>query len=177
MLQEKLEGTFALAVISKDEPNKIFLTKNTGTMIVGVHDDFLIACSEPEVFQNFTDKYFVVGDNQLIEVDIDNISTELKKHELKKAERQEIRTKPKAGYSHFLEQEIYEQVESLARATNYGARLEGKGKGRVRMGGLDHSKETLLGIENLIIAACGTSAYAGLYGAYLFKKLHSFNTA
>lgn len=103
VLEEKLEGTFALAIINKDEPNKIFLTKNTGTMIVGVHDDFLIACSEPEVFQNFTDKYFVVGDNELIEVDIDNISNELKKHELKKAEKQEVRTKPKAGYSHFLE--------------------------------------------------------------------------
>lgn len=44
------------------------------------------------------------------------------------------------------------------------------------MGGLDHKKQELLTMENLIIAACGTSCYAGLYGAYLFKKLQSFNT-
>jgi hypothetical protein len=42
---------------------------------------------------------------------------------------------------------------------NYGARL-GNGEG-VKLGGLDSHEEELINIENLMIAACGTSFYAG----------------
>ena len=87
VVEDKVEGTYAVAIISKQEPNKIYLSKNTGTLIVGVHDDFLIACSEPEVFQNYTDKYIVIGGNELVEVSLDNFNQNFAKYELKIAEK------------------------------------------------------------------------------------------
>ena len=50
------------------------------------------------------------------------------------------------------------------RCLNYGGRLEGGEPGLVKLGGLDTSEESLIEIENLLIAACGTSYYASLYG-------------
>ena len=48
----------------------------------------------------------------------------------------------------------------MAKALNYGARLMG-GKAMVKLGGLDQREDTLRKIDSLIIAACGTSFYAG----------------
>ena len=40
----------------------------------------------------------------------------------------------------------------------------------VKLGGLDKKESDLLEIENLLIAACGTSYYASLYGKYLMRE-------
>ena len=45
-IKEKIHGTWALCIISKLEPSKIYLAKNAGTLVVGIHDDFLIASSD-----------------------------------------------------------------------------------------------------------------------------------
>jgi hypothetical protein len=55
--------------------------------------------------------------------------------------------------------EMLDQPNAVCKALNYGARL-GNGGG-VKLGGLDSHEEELFGIENLIIAACGTSFLAG----------------
>lgn len=44
----------------------------------------------------------------------------------------------------------------------------------VKLGGLDRNRDELLKIDNLIIAACGTSYLAGKYGEYLMKELGCF---
>jgi glutamine---fructose-6-phosphate transaminase (isomerizing) len=44
----------------------------------------------------------------------------------------------------------------------------------VKLGGLDQNREQLVQIDNLIIAACGTSNNAGRYGEYLMRELGCF---
>ena len=34
----------------------------------------------------------------------------------------------------------------------------------------------MLGVDNLLIAACGTSYYASLYGKYLMREFKCFST-
>jgi len=58
---------------------------------------------------------------------------------------------------------------------NYGARLNGGGKALVKLGGLESNEESLLQIESLIIAACGTSFLAGKYVEIMLRKLNCFN--
>ena len=69
--------------------------------------------------------------------------------------------------------EMLEQSEAINRSLNYGARLMG-GEGMVKLGGLDAKKEELTKIENLVIAACGTSSKAGKYCEILMKELGCF---
>lgn len=76
--------------------------------------------------------------------------------------------------------------QAIARALNYGGRLTGDSS---KLGGLDKNAESLKvsptptlpvpycqGIKHLIIAACGTSYYSGLAGAYVMRYLKSFDT-
>ena len=67
-----------------------------------------------------------------------------------------------------------EQPEALARCMNFGARIDEKGL--ARLGGLVGRKNEIIGIDNLVIGACGTSYHAGLMGAYFFRKLGCFDT-
>jgi len=57
---------------------------------------------------------------------------------------------------------------------NYGGRLKGTEPGLVKLGGLDNDEVDLINIDNLLIAACGTSYYASLYGSYLMREFGCF---
>lgn len=84
------------------------------------------------------------------------------------------KVKLKPGISHFFIQEMLEQPDSVEKALNYGGRLGGSEPGMVKLGGMDNDEEELIHIENLLIAACGTSYYASLYGSYLMREFGCF---
>ena len=70
--------------------------------------------------------------------------------------------------------EMQDEPECVTKALNFGARLMG-GKAMVRLGGLDQYEDKLMKVENLILAACGTSHYATKYVEILLRKLGCFN--
>jgi len=84
-----------------------------------------------------------------------------------------IQVKLPPGVDHFYVMEMLEQPDAIARALNYGARLMG-GENMVKLGGLDANHEKLKSIDNLVIAACGTSHLAGRYGENLMRELGCF---
>ena len=45
----------------------------------------------------------------------------------------------------------------------------------VRLGGLEAKAERLLEVDNLILAACGTSHYATIYAEHIMKELGCFS--
>lgn len=48
-------------------------------------------------------------------------------------------------------------------------------KAMVRLGGLEAKSEQLLQVDNLVMAACGTSHYATIYAEHLMKQLGCFD--
>ena len=68
----------------------------------------------------------------------------------------------------FQRQEILEQPQAIARVTGYGGRF--RLDGNVKLGGLDDNREQLVRIQNMMLAACGTSYFASMYGARLMRS-------
>jgi glucosamine--fructose-6-phosphate aminotransferase (isomerizing) len=101
----------------------------------------------------------------------DGVSLDLSR--IEKAPEEKIESSP-APYPHWTIKEIMDQPEALKRTLNFGARMDGSGQ--VKLGGLQANSEMLLSIKNLMISACGTSYFAGLYGARLMKALKCFET-
>ena len=62
---ERLEGSFALAMVSTETPDKLYFAKNAGPLHVGLCDDMIIASSDVSVFSNYTKKYITVEDNEV----------------------------------------------------------------------------------------------------------------
>ncbi len=78
---------------------------------------------------------------------------------LQTAKEERVQVKLPPGINHYYVMEMLDQPNAVCKALNYGARL-GNGGG-VKLGGLDSHEEELIDIENMMIAACGTSFYAG----------------
>eukprot|EP00919_Chromeraceae_sp_WS-2016_P064022 GHVR01151534.1.p1 GENE.GHVR01151534.1~~GHVR01151534.1.p1 ORF type:complete len:406 (+),score=77.43 GHVR01151534.1:1234-2451(+) len=95
--------------------------------------------------------------------------------------QERVETSP-SPYPHWTLKEIFEQPQCFARALNYGGRICGlsncttDGRGLVKLGGLDAWKDQLLSVEHLIVAACGSSLFAGMYGQLLMEWLGCFDS-
>lgn len=92
---------------------------------------------------------------------------------IEKAPELDIRDSPDP-FPHWTLRECLEQPEALARALGFGGRLS---EDRVYLGGLDRQRERMAKISTMILAGCGTSLNASIYGAKLMREYEAFDTA
>lgn len=167
----KLEGTWGIAVISSTMPNTIIAARNGSPLVIGVGKGTMYVASEPSAFSNHTREFIALQNGEFALITPNGTTLNTSRIEL--AEEETIELSP-APFPHWTIKEIMEQPEALARTLNHGARLPNDTD--VKLGGLDRNKEALLGIKHLVIAACGTSFHAGMYGALAMRALKAFDT-
>jgi glucosamine--fructose-6-phosphate aminotransferase (isomerizing) len=176
---QKLSGTWALVIVNKDFPNKIWITRNGSPLLLGMEEKFIIIASEQIAFGNSIKKYIVLDNHDIIEISNENgkiiFNRDIyEKYTIKtKQDIGLIETKP-IGYEHWMKKEINEQGECVIRAINNGGRI--KSTSLVKLGGLDSHKKQLSKINHLILLGCGTSYHSGLWAVSLFKSLDIFET-
>ena len=132
----KLVGSYVIALIYTEDPNSIYMVKNSGDLAIA--HDFLneryLVSSDPEMLRDefgFPELY-MVQDNEIVKLDKETyITNHIGKSEMKV----EIKLKP--GIKTFFIQEWSEQNEAVEKCLNFGGRLAGSEKGMVKLGGLD----------------------------------------
>lgn len=176
---EQLIGTWAFVIICKDEPNKMWITRNGSPLLLGIEDDFAMVVSEQSAFSNYIKNYIPINNHDIIEISLINnkISFNQNIYESKIMSRdisnQEVINSPHP-WKYWMEKEINQQPHYIMQAINNGGRINNDST--VKLGGLDTCFDKLMLIENLIILGCGTSFNAGLWAIHLFKLLEIFNT-
>lgn len=167
----KLEGTWGIGVISPLLPNTIIAARNGSPLVVGIGKGAMYIASEPSAFSNHTREFIALQNGEFAIITPEGTSLDTSR--IEHAEEEVIELSP-APFEHWTIKEIMEQPDALLRTLNNGARLLNDFE--VKLGGLDRNKEMLLGIRHLVIAACGTSYHAGLYGALGMRALKAFDT-
>lgn len=81
----------------------------------------------------------------------------------------QVERQPKAGFDHIFEEEIFESADAVNAAIDFGKKFVSNHQ--VYLGGFEDQKEELKLINNLIIAANGSSKLAADYGAHIMKTL------
>lgn len=168
---KRLEGTWGLAILSPLLPDAIIVAKNGSPICIGIGDGKAFVASEPAAFGMVTRDFISLENGELAVVRADRSGLDLTR--LEKAPEDTIATSP-APHPHWTIKEILEQPEAVHRTLNYGARLASESS--VKLGGLDGRADELLTIQHLVIAACGTSYHAGLYGAMAMRAMKAFIT-
>jgi glucosamine--fructose-6-phosphate aminotransferase (isomerizing) len=173
----KLVGTWALAIVHTDYPNKIWITRNGSPLLLGIETNFIMIASEPIAFNNQIKRYIVLDSNDLIEITHTGetllYGENIHRYNIKECAHVDIETNP-IGYSHWMIKEIMEQPLAVQRVLNNGGRIETDIT--VKLGGLDLCKNRLLETNHLIILGCGTSLNAGLAIINTYKRLDIFDT-
>ena len=168
----RVSGTFGIAVIHKDLPNKVVVARRGSPIIIGVGKDEYLAASDANAFIRHTNKVIYLNDDEMAILNSDNIAiTDLN---LNKIDRQtetldwEVYESSKKGFKHFMLKEIFEQPETVRNAMR-GRIIESEGI--PKLGGLEPVLERLHNLRRIVFISCGTSYYAGLYAKYLFEAV------
>lgn len=174
-LNNHIVGSYALAIINKDEPNKLIAARNGSPLLVGTGKDFFIVSSDVAAFQKWTNNYFNIENQDIVELDL---SMKLSHLKINTTVPEEVLLKPKEPYEHFMLQEIFEQSDTINRAMNYGSRFKTISNNLfgIKLGGLEQYVDFLKNAKNLVIVACGTSYFASMFVANLMRRLEIFNT-
>ena len=165
---ERLEGAYAILLISEAAPDTIFFAKNGSPMLIGFDDrDIYFASSDTPIIGRATEVYYLEDGEYgyAREGDVELFDAEEKaKNFQKQALTADKTMAQKDGYRFFMEKEIYEQAQVMSDTMI----------GRI---GDDHilfdelEEEFFEGIEAIKICACGTSYHAALTSSYLFERL------
>jgi len=166
-----VKGTYALAIIAKEDPGKLVLARNSAPLLIGLGDGEFIAASDPSAVITHTKKVIYLDDgdvavltpNEFFIQDINQNRIEKTVNEID----WNVEEAQKGGYAHFMIKEIMEQPESISNSIRGRLLLD---SGMARLGGLESVKEKLREIKRFNIIACGTASYAGLVGRYMFEE-------
>lgn len=174
-LNSHILGSYAFLFLNKDHPDTLIAARNGSPLLVGTGQDFFIVSSDVAAFQKYTNNYFNVDNQDVIEL---NLNMKIKENKIRKTNVEEIYLNPKEGFDHFMLQEIMEQPDTINRAMNYGSRFKSISNNifAVKLGGLEQYVDFLKAAKNLVIIACGTSYFASMFVANLMRKLEIFNS-
>ena len=167
----ELSGAYGFAVISKYEPDKIYVARQGSPLVVGIGDGENFLASDVSAIVTHTRNVFYLNDGEMAILSRDGIETKTATNELinKKIEKItfDIGAIEKSGYPHYMLKEIFEQPNTIRDAFR-GRLLSGEGK--VKLGGLTDVKEKIAEAHKIIIIACGTSWHAALIGEHLIEE-------
>ena len=173
----QLKGTWALLIINREHPNKIWITRNGSPLLLGIEDDFVMIASEQIAFHNYIKQYIVLNNDDVMEISLNDqkisYNINIQSYQTRTKQHTDIELSP-VGYDHWTIKEINEQPSSVIRAMNNGGRI--LTESTVKLGGLDTNKANLLDIDHMILLGCGTSFHSGLWVLDIFKSLDIFDT-
>jgi glutamine---fructose-6-phosphate transaminase (isomerizing) len=167
----KMEGSYAIGVISTYEPDKIVAVRKDSPLIIGLgQDEYYIASDIPAVLNHTRDVY-LLNDKEFVVLTEDGVTLlteegdEITKeiyHVTWNADAAE-----KGGYEHFMLKEIHEQPKAI-RDTMTSRIAPGKD---ITLDDIKITKEQINNIDRIYIVACGTAYHAGVVGKYVIEKL------
>ncbi len=166
-----IKGTYGLAVICAEEPDKIVAARNGSPLVVGVgEDEYFIASDVPAIMSHTRDVVYL-DDGEVTVLTPAGFSTVTTEDQevVKEVERitWDLEMAEKGGFPHFMLKEIFEQPNSIGNATAGRVVLSA---GEAHLGGVTLSDEDIGNISRIVITACGTSWHAGLIGEYMLEE-------
>jgi len=167
----QVDGTYGIAVISSQEPDKIIAARKGSPLIIGVGANEHYVASDAAAIIPYTRQVVYLEDGEIAVLTngsfetktIDNVEKIKQIHEV----TFDIEEIEKGGYDHFMLKEIMEQPETLRNAMRGRVLLN---EGNAKLSGLNDVTLLLENAQRIIITACGTSWHAGLVGEYMLEQ-------
>jgi glutamine---fructose-6-phosphate transaminase (isomerizing) len=166
---KRLRGSFALAVMSADEPGTIVAARHQSPLVVGLGEGENFLASAVQALLDATKKFLFVENGEIVILTDSTVEIQTLRGEPVERETFEVDWSAEAmgldGHEDFMLKEIYEQPAAL-QATLAG-RLDAAGTVDLSELNLDLD---LPGVERVVVVACGTAYHAGLLGRYAIER-------
>lgn len=167
----KVEGTYGIAAIYKNEPDKIVVARKGSPLVIGVGEEENLIASDVNALIAHTKRVVYLEDNEVAEIYKDRFIVKTLNDEKLQKHIEEIEGSieeiTKGGFPHFMLKEIMEQPESIKNSLRGRVILK---DGLAKLGGLIGYEDRIAGSKRIIICACGTSWHAGLVAEYMIEQ-------
>ena len=166
----EIEGSYALGIIFRDFPNKIFAVRKDSPLIIGLGDKENFIASDMTALISYTRNYYLLEENEIATISAESVKIQDMHGEEIEKEVQEanwdVSAAQKGGFEHFMLKEIYEQPTAVR--TTITPRIT---EGMVDFSECGLDDDTLAAFRKIFIVACGTAMHAGMVGKYVIEKL------
>lgn len=164
-----IEGSYAFALIDKNDPETIYVAKNKSPLLIGLGDNFNVICSDAMAMLTQTNHFVEIVDGEMVTVKADKIEIEDAKGNLVYRESYEAQLDlndiEKGTYPYYMLKEIDEQPTVMRRIIKEYTDA---------IGSTVIDEEIINKItasDRIYIIACGTSANAGWVGKAILEKM------
>ena len=164
----RLEGSFAVAALSVEEPGKVVAARHQSPLVVGFGEGENFLASAVQALLGRTHQFLVVENGEIVELTDSSVEVFTSRGERVERESFEVDWDAEAvelgGYEDYMLKEIHEQPGALG-ATLLG-RIDADGAVDLSEMDLDLSE-----VDRVVVVACGTAYHAGLLGKRAIEKL------
>lgn len=169
-VMNRIEGSYALGIINKDNPDEIIAVKKDSPLIVGLSEEGNYIASDIPAVLKHTRKIYILEDGEIVKLTRNNVTVYNQDLDVVEKEVTEIQwdvsAAEKGGYQHFMMKEIHEQPKAV-RDTIFPRIKEDD----VFIHELRMTDEQIKDLKKVFIIACGSAYHAGVTGKYVIEEL------
>ncbi len=167
---KELEGSYALGIMFRDFPDRVYAARKESPLIVGEGDGEYFIASDIPAFLKYTKNYVLLNDDEIVCMENGDIRFyDIHGDEIKKTvnvAEWDVEQAQKGGFPHYMLKEIHEQPDVVHKTL----------QSLVRNGVPDFSEsgvtdELLRDVNRVFVVACGTAMHAGIVARYAIEKL------
>ncbi|MCC2029626.1 glutamine--fructose-6-phosphate transaminase (isomerizing) [Microbacterium sp. YMB-B2] len=165
----RLEGAFTLLAMHQDTPGLVVGARRNSPLVIGLGEGENFLGSDVAAFVEHTRKALAIGQDQIVAITPDAVTVTDFAGTPVEAEPFDVSwdaaAAEKGGWASFMAKEVAEQPEAVANTIR--GRVQ---DGEVVIPELDGLDDLFVGINRVIITACGTASYAALVGKYAIEQ-------
>ncbi|KKI85511.1 glutamine--fructose-6-phosphate transaminase (isomerizing) [Shouchella clausii] len=164
-----MKGSYAIALLDKDDPDTIFVGKNKSPLLVGVGENANVVASDAMAMLTVTDQFIELMDEELVivrrdRIEIKTLAGDVQERKPYTAEL-DVSDIEKGTYAHFMLKEIDEQPFVIRNIIQKYQHEDGSTR-------LDEDiRAAMKESDRIYIVAAGTSYHAGLVGKQLLERV------
>ena len=167
----RVTGSYALAVMFKDYPGKIFLARKDSPMVIGVTEDGAYAASDVPAVLNYTRTVYYIDNMEMAELSPDGsvVFYDLNGDEVSKKPVEinwDAESAEKGGYEHFMIKEIHEQPKAVQDTLSAVIK-----DNVIDLSETGLTDDYLAGISSLYIVGCGSAYHVGIAAQYAIESM------
>lgn len=167
----RLRGSYALAVVSNENPDEIIVVRKDSPLVIGLGENENFLASDIPALLKYTRNVYFLEDGEVAVLTKEGVKLmDINKHPIEKevfVVTWDIDAAEKGGYDHFMLKEIHEQPRVIR--DTLASRLA-PDYDEIKLDGINIDAALLKKINKIYIVACGTAAYAGMVGKELIER-------
>ncbi len=170
----RVRGSYALAVMFKDHPGKIFVARKDSPMIIGCEKDASYLASDVPAILKYTRSVYYINDLEMACLDAGSVTFyNLDGDTIEKTPTEidwDAASAEKGGFEHFMMKEIHEQPKAVQDTLNSVIVPDGDSY-KIDLSATNLKDEDIKNFEQIYIVACGSAYHVGCCTQYIVEQL------